>query len=268
MLPAPLAIREQRAERLREVLAELVAGPHPQRLAVAHHALARPGPHRAGELLALRLQPRENRDRHDVAHDLRVDPRQHVQGELTGLGRVRMRRMPLLPEELRGAQEQPRPQLPSHHVGPVVHLQRQIAVAVDPLGEVAVDDRLAGRADDRRLRQLPAARVRDDRELRAEPLDVLGLPPQVALGDQQREIGVHHAGRLDPVVELALQVLPDRVRPRPDHHRAAHRPALRELRLRDDVLVPAREVHLLRCQHGLRHGGRCYALICVRLIPR
>ena len=45
-----------------EVLAELVAGSHLQRLAVAHHPFARPRPVGAGKALARRLVAREHRD--------------------------------------------------------------------------------------------------------------------------------------------------------------------------------------------------------------
>ena len=98
--------------------------------------------------------------------------------------------MALLPEELGRAQEQAGAQLPAHDVGPLVQQQRQVAVALDPLGHVLADDRLAGGPHDDRLVELLAAGVGDDGQLGAEALDVLGLAPQVALGDEQREVGV------------------------------------------------------------------------------
>ena len=47
------------------------------------------------------------------------------------------------------------------------------------------------------------------RHLRREPLDVLGLLEQQALGDEQREVGVDMPGGLEAVVELPLDLLPD-----------------------------------------------------------
>ena len=44
---------------------------------------------------------------------------------------------------------------------------------------------------------------------------------------------------LDPVIELALHPLPQRVTGRPDHHRTASRPVLGKLRLGDHILIPA-----------------------------
>jgi hypothetical protein len=130
-------------------------------------------------------------------------------------------------------------------------------IAVDPLRDVAVDDCLARWAHDRGLLELLAAAMGDDRKLGAEALDVLGLATQVALRNQQREVGVLHAGRLDPRVELLLQVLPDRERPRPDHHRPPHWPVVGQLGLRDHLLVPPREILRLSCEDRLGHGRRC-----------
>jgi hypothetical protein len=88
----------------------------------------------------------------------------------------------LLPEELARAQEDPRAQLPAHHVGPLVEQQRQVAVAAHPLGHELADHGLAGGAHHDRLGELLAAAVGDHGQLRREALDVLGLAAQVALG--------------------------------------------------------------------------------------
>ena len=94
-------------------------------------------------------------------------------GARVGLGGVRG--VALLPEELAGAQEEAGPQLPAHDVGPLVQQQRQVAVALDPLGHELADDRLAGGPHDDRLLELLAAGDGDHRQLGAEALDVLGL---------------------------------------------------------------------------------------------
>jgi hypothetical protein len=51
----------------------------------------------------------------------------------------------------------------------------------------------------------------DDGALHREALDVLGLLREEALGDEQREVGVDVAGRLEAAVEVALDRLPDGV---------------------------------------------------------
>ncbi len=52
------------------------------------------------------------------------------------------------------------------------------------------------------------------------------------------------AGRLDPVIEQALDPLPDAVTPWPDDHAAAHAGFLGEVGLGNDGLVPGREIGL------------------------
>ncbi len=237
-----------------EVLAQLVAGAHLQRLAVAHHPLARPGARGAGEALARRLVPREHRHAQHIDHGREVDVVEDAQrvGQRVLLGG--MRRVPLLPQELAGAQEEPGPQLPAHDVGPLVDQERQVAVALHPLGEEAVDHRLAGGADDQRLFELLAAAVRDDGQLGGEAFHVLGFELQEGLGDEEREVGVLGPGLLDAPVELGLHELPDAVAPGPDDHGAAGGAVVRHLGAGDHLLVPAREVLFTRDDRTLGHG--------------
>jgi hypothetical protein len=152
----------------------------------------------------------------------------------------------LLPQELGGAQEHPRPHLPADHVRPLVEQQRQIPVRADPLGHHLADDRLRGRPDDQRLLELLAAGVGDDRQLRRETLDVLGLALQVARRDQQREVGVEVTGLLDAPVDVGLQQLPHPVSVGADYHCAPDRAAVDQLALEDDLVVPGGEVLALR----------------------
>ena len=71
--------------------------------------------------------------------------------------------VPLLPQELAGAQQQARAHLPPHDVGPLVEQQRQVAVARRPLGHELADDRLGRRPHHHRLLELLAAGVGDHR---------------------------------------------------------------------------------------------------------
>ena len=84
-----------------------------------------------------------------------------------------------------------------------------------------------------------------------KPSTCCGLALEVALRDEQREVRVLRAGRLDPGVHLGLHALPDGVRRRPDHHRAAHRAVVGQLGLGDHVLVPAGKV----LRPGSEHTG-------------
>ena len=249
------------AEGPGEVRAHVVRRAGLQRPPVAHHRLDRVGPLGAGEPLARRLLARDHRHGGHVPGHLLVEI-EREQGLPHGVRLIGVRGVTLLPQELGGAQEHPRPQLPADHVGPLVEQHRQVPVRADPLGHHLADDRLRGRPDDQRLLELLAAGVGDHRQLRRETLDVLGLALQVALRDQQREVGVDVTGLLDPPVDVGLQQLPHPVSVRADHHRAPDRAAVDQLGLEDDLVVPGGEVLALRghsafiVRHTQRIGDR------------
>src|SRR5206468_12389879 len=85
-------------------------------------------------------------------------------------------------------------------------------------------------------------RMGDERDLLGEPLDVLSFFREETHRNEQWEVGVLMAGRLDQVVERPLHQLPHAVAVRPDDHAAADRRVVRHLRLHDDVAVPLAEV--------------------------
>jgi hypothetical protein len=132
-------------------------------------------------------------------------------------------------------QEEARAHLPTHHVPPLVDEQRQVAIAADPALKRVADHSLGGRAHDQRfgergvgVRHQAAALglkpvMGDDRHLLGEPLHMLALLREEAQGNEEREIAVVVAERLDAAVQLRLDQLPDAVAPRLDDHTAAHR---------------------------------------------
>ena len=145
-----------------------------------------------------------------------------------GLGLVRG--VPFLPEELRGPQERPRHLLPPDDVRPLVDEHGQIAPGLDPLRVQRADDHLGRRTHDERLGELFVAALRDPGHLRREPLDVLLLLHQQAGRNEQREVGVDVAGRLEAPVERLLNQLPDRVAVRANRHAALDRGVVGQLR--------------------------------------
>ena len=221
-------------------------------LAVLHHRFDRERDLGAGEALVLGLLAGDHGDRQQRFGEVPVDV-QHPAGLLERLGLGGVRRVALLPEELGGAQQHPRAELPADDVAPLVDQQRQVAVGVDPLGERVADDGLRGGTDDERLGKLGGGMqmpvrpllepvVGHHRHLLGEALDVLRLLLEVAQRDEEREVGVDGPGLLDRIVERALHELPDAVAPGTDHHRASHVIELRDLGVAHGALEPLREV--------------------------
>jgi hypothetical protein len=92
--------------------------------------------------------------------------------------------------------------------------------------------------------------VRDVCDLRRKSFDVLRLLHEQPLGDEEREVGVHVARRLEAPIEGLLDELPDRIGVRPDHHAALHGRVVGQLRAPDDVQVPLIEILRARCDLG------------------
>ena len=246
-----------------------MAGARLQRPAVAHHRLDGGAVDRAGELLAIALHPLDHRDRRFVDREIGVDAH-HAAGFLLGFLLGGVRGVPLLPEELGGAQEEPRAHLPAHDVGPLVDQQRQVAIGADPLAVHVPDDGLRGRANDQRLVQLLAAAVRHDRQLRREALDVLGFLLQEAERDEQREVGVDVTGLLEAPVERRLDILPEGVAVGPDDHAALDRGVVGQLGFLNDIGIPARVILAARGDAFFCHdcGSPMRMLSCVRDVLR
>ncbi len=249
MLHRLVARLERDIERPGKVLPQVVRRPRLQRAAVAHQRLDGIGAQRAGELFALALPSLDDRDRQLGRERLGVQV-EDLQRFLFRFGFRFVRGVPFLPEELGGAQERARHLLPAHDIGPLVDEDRQIAPRLDPLGVHGADDGFRGRPDDELLLQLLAAAVRDVRDLRRKPLDVLRLALEEALGNEQRKVRVHVTGSLDPIVQGPLQQLPDGVAVGPDHHASFDRRVVGQLRPAHDIQVPAREI--LRARRDFR----------------
>src|SRR5918998_6320738 len=104
-----------------------------------------------------------------------------------------------LPEKLGGAQKRTGYLLPAQHIAPLVYKDGQVAVALDPVPVEVADDALGGWPDGEPLFQLFPPPDCHPRELGIEAFDVLSLFFEVALGDEQREIGVLVPGGLKAV---------------------------------------------------------------------
>ncbi len=168
-----------------------------------------------------------------------------------------VRGVALLPEELGGAQKHARAQLPADDVGPLIHQDRQVAIALDPLGEEVPDNGFRSRPDDVRLFQFLAARDGYYRQFGRKTLDVFGFLLQKALRDQQRKIDILMAGGLEAIVQLALQHFPDGIAVGLDHHAAFDDfGRLGHVAVEHYVLIPGSEVLAALSDGRFGHEGK------------
>ena len=84
--------------------------------------------------------------------------------------------------------------------------------------------------------------ARDPGDLRRESLDMLFFLHQETSGNEEREVRVDVAGRLEASVECLLDQFPDGVAVGPDRHAALDLGVVGQLRPPNDVEVPPREI--------------------------
>ena len=250
MLHGLVAALELNLEGLGEILPEVVRCAGLQRAAVAHHRFDRIRARRAGELLALALDAVDHRHRELGLAELLIE-REDLQRFGFGFFRRLMRGVTFLPEKLRRAQERPRDLLPADHIGPLIDEHGQVAPRLHPPGVHRPDHHFGGRAHDQFLLEVLVAAARHPRHLRRESVDMFLLFHEQAFGNEQREIRVDVARRLESRVQEALDVLPDRVAVRTDDHAALDRRVVGHLGALHHVEVPLGKI--LRTRRDRRH---------------
>ncbi|OPZ72041.1 MAG: hypothetical protein BWY82_01528 [Verrucomicrobia bacterium ADurb.Bin474] len=247
-----------------KILPEEVGCSGLKRLSILHHCLNTVGTDCARETLSFSLFTLYNRHRHALLRKLLIDI-EHLERFLHCFLRSRVNRMAFLPKKLCRAEKDPGPHFPPHHVGPLVDEQRQVTIALHPVAVNLADDRLRCRPDNQRLLEFStrdqstlAVRhepgVSDNRTLLCKAIHMLGLFFDVALGNEQGEIGVLMARVLEHLVKNALHVLPDGVAPRLDDHTPPYRRILGKIGRTNDLLIPLREILLAggrNCVNGI-----------------
>ena len=255
VLQLVVLVGEGHVERPGEAVAEVVGGARLQRLAVVHQCLDGVGGHRAGELVAFGLAALDDGHIQHVFAEIGVDV-QHLLGLRLRLLGGGVDGVSLLPQELAAAQERAGGLFPPHHVAPLVVELGQVAVGVDDVGVVLAEQRFRRGAHAQALRQRLAAAVGHPGHLGCEALHVVFFLLQKAFRDEQGHIDVFMSQRLEALVHLLLDQLPDGVAVGADDHAALDAGIVDQVRLFDHVRIPLGEILL----HG---GDRLYHFFVV-----
>ena len=163
-----------------------------------------------------------------------------------------MGRVALLPKKLGGAKKEAGSHFPADDIGPLVEKNWKVAPGFHPAGVGGTNDSLRGRAHDQRLGELAGGHefavaglkpvVRHDCAFLGEALHMGGFLLKVAERNEEREIRVLVAGRLEHPVQHGLHALPERIAPGLDDHATAHFGVLGQIRRTDDLLIPFRKI--------------------------
>lgn len=121
--------------------------------------------------------------------------------------------------------------LPADDAAPLVQLDGEVSVRLDPVGVRRIHRRLARGTDRHGLLDLGVAELRDHGQLRGEVAEVVGLLLHVALGDEHGEVAILNPHLLNLGVEPPLDELPNPVGPWPQNEATLDRILLDQLRL-------------------------------------
>ena len=224
-------------------------------LSVLHHRLDGEGVKRTCEPLVRALVSHDDRHCHIVPGKVRIYIH-HPLGLVLSLLRSGMGRVALLPEDLGGTEEEPRPHLPADYIGPLVAHDREVSPGLDPILVCAPYDCLGSRPDNEFLLEFGcrinhysiAFRVIHKpvmghyRALLGETGHVLCLTAEEGLRYEKREICILCTRFLELGIENSLHLLPNSISVRFDYHTSPHRGLLRKFRLDHKVTVPLRVI--------------------------
>ena len=132
ILQLVVIVDELHIEALSEVLSQEVAGSALESLAILHHGLDGVSILGTCEALCLALHTLDHGHCHIVLSEVGIHI-QHLLSLCYCLFLSGMSRMTFLPQELCSAKEQACTHLPAHHVSPLIHQDRQIAITLDPV---------------------------------------------------------------------------------------------------------------------------------------
>ena len=239
-------IRELDAEGFGKAISEIVAGAGLQSLSVVHQSLNGIGSLRSREFFLIRLLSPDDGHRKHLFAEVRVQV-QHLDGALLRLLHGGVGGVSLLPQELSGAQEGSGLLLPAYHGAPLVIYLGQVTVGVDIVLVKIAEKRLGRGPHAQTLLQLRQPSVRHPGYLRGKALHMILFLLKKAFRNEHGHIDIFHARFLEPLVQLLLDQLPDRVAVGLDRHAALHARILDQLRLLHHVGVPLGEILIHGC---------------------
>mmetsp|Transcript_55985 Transcript_55985/g.99382 ORF Transcript_55985/g.99382 Transcript_55985/m.99382 type:complete len:271 (-) Transcript_55985:180-992(-) len=190
-----------------------------------------------------------------------------------------MRCVPLLPKELGRAEESSGSHLPAHHICPLIDLEGQVAVRLDPSLEHVPDHRFRRWPHDQLLLQLcvwvwlhtlavylrSKPMVRDDSTFLGKTIHMLSLLAEERHWNEQWEVRVLRACCLDTFVKILTKRFPYRHAIRLDYHTPFDWALIDKVGSANYILVPLVEVSVPRC-HSLYATTAFFAALFALLL--
>ena len=224
-----------------------------QGLSVLHQGLYCEGVQRSGKPLMRALVAHDHGQCHNVPRKVGIHAH-HPLSLFPGLLGRGMGRMAFLPEELSGAEEEPRAHFPADHVAPLVAQDGKVPPRMYPV-LVGIPYNCFRSGPDHKFLFEPGIRIhhhagavgighqpvmRNHGAFLGESLHMLRFPAQEGLWYEKREISVLHARFLEHTVQDRLHLFPYGIAIGLDYHAAPHGRLFGQVRLHHKVVIPLR----------------------------
>ena len=232
-----------------KAVAKIVAGAGLKGLAVMHQRFYCIGSFCPCKFLLLRLAPFHHRDCQHFLTEIRIDVQHLLCPLLRLLGRG-MGGVPFLPQKLPGTQKGPCLLFPANHTAPLIINSRQIPVRMDiSLIKIAKQGFRSGPYTHSLCKRGKPA-MGHPGHLRRETLHMVLFLLQKAFRNKHRHIYVFHSYSFEPFVQPPLDIFPDCIACRLDHHAPFYIGIINQFRLGHYVRVPLGKI--------FAHGCDCF----------
>ena len=231
-------VKEGYVKRLGKVLPKKVRRAGLQSLAVLHHGFNAIGFQSPGKTFVGRFNAFNHGHGHKLFGKFGIHIK-HLAGFLFGFLARGVGGVAFLPQKFGRAQKQTGAHFPTHHIGPLVYQNRQIAIRLNPALIGIPDNGFGGRAHNkfffqtgRRVHTHPAvvvgfkAIVRYHRALFGKPFHVVGLAREKRFWYKERKISILMTRVFEHLIQSRLHFFPNGVAVGLDDHAAAHRRTL------------------------------------------
>ena len=150
----------------------------------------------------------------------------------------------LLPQELRGAEEGAGGLFPSYDVTPLIIKLRKVAVGMNNTLIVLAEKCLRGRTNYKSLGKSVLPAYGYDRALGRKSRNVILFLLKQGFGNKHWHINVLVSELFKSRVKIVLNILPNSVSVRTDHHTALYARIVYQLRLFYYVRIPLRKINV------------------------
>ena len=174
--------------------------------------------------------------------------------------------MAFLPQKFRGAQERARGFFPPNHIAPLVIELRQVTIGLNNVFIMLAKQGFRCRPHDQPLRQRSLSSDCNNGTFRRKALHMILFFLQKAFRDKHRHIDVFVSKLFESFIKIMLDVFPDCVAVRTDHHTSLHARIIGQFRFFHHIGIPLGKIHIHGCNLFYHFFIVLFLLLCCHIL--